>query len=138
MDLKGAGKRSSAHIGWSVLFYPKKFQKVTPYLMAGHCFDYNQVIPLSTAFVDRTDEVVDRWSSAIQAGIGSHFFLTDRFNISLAVQYMLHLGDHLEYELKPVGEGHYLEMDPDGDHGAGFEGHVLMTLSVNYRIGDLW
>lgn len=138
MDLKGAGKRSSAHIGWSVLFYPKKFQKVTPYLMAGHCFDYNRVTPLSTAFVDRTDETVDRWSSAIQAGIGSHFFLTDRFNISLAAQYMLHLGEHLEYELQPVGEGYYLEMDPDGDHGAGFEGHVLMTLSVNYRIGDLW
>jgi hypothetical protein len=138
MDLKGAGTRNSAHIGWSVLFYPLTAQKVTPYLIAGHCFDYNQITPLSTAFVDRSGEQIDRWSSAVQAGIGSHFFLSERFNVSFAAHYMLHLGEHLDYELQSVGSGYFLNMSNGGAHEAGFEGHILLTLSINYRIGDLW
>lgn len=137
-DLKGAGTRNSAHIGWSVLFYPTSSRAVMPYFIAGHCFDYNRVTPLSTAFNNRSDEQIDRWSSAVQAGVGSHFFLTERFNVSLAAQYMLHLGEHLEYELQPVGNGYFLNMSHSGEHETGFEGHVLLTLSINYRIGDSW
>jgi hypothetical protein len=138
MDLKGAGTRNNAHIGWSVLFYPKKMNRFTPYLIAGHCFDYAAVTPLSTRFIDRSDEKIERWSSAVQAGLGAHYFFTDRFNLTFSAQYMLHLGDHLDYELLETADGYYLNTDiPDGQ-GESFESHILMTLSLNYRIGDLW
>ncbi|MBD3639251.1 MAG: hypothetical protein HUJ25_17980 [Crocinitomicaceae bacterium] len=137
LDLKGAGTRNNAHIGWSVMFYPKQFGRITPYVVAGHCFDYAKVIPLSTPYEDRSDEIVTRWSSAIQMGLGSHFFLNDRFDISLQAQYMLHLGKHLDYELNETPSGYYLTTGTEAS-GVGMEGHVLITASMNIRLADLW
>jgi hypothetical protein len=51
---------------------------------------------------------------------------------------MLHLGQHLEYDLSPVGDGYYLNTNPSTHEEVGVEGHVLLTFSLNYRIGDLW
>ena len=109
-----------------------------PYLIAGHCFDYAEVTPLSTSFLDRSDESISRWSSAVQGGLGAHYFLSDRFNMTFSAQYMLHLGQHLDYELTEVGNGYYLDTDHSSEHEEGIESHVLLTLSLNYRIADLW
>lgn len=138
MDLRGAGTRNNAHIGWSVLFYPKKLNNFTPYLMAGHCFDYARVTPLSTNFIDRSDEQLERWSSAVQLGVGAHYHLSPRFNLTFSAQYMLHLGNHLDYELKVAGNGYYLNTNVGNAHEESLEGHLLLTLSLNYTIADLW
>lgn len=137
IDLNGAGVRNNAHIGWSVLFYPYRKGRVIPYFIAGHCFDYAKVIPLSTPFEDRSSEIISRWSSAVQGGVGMHYQLTDRFDISLNAQYMLHLGKHLDYELEETLDGYHLHTGHNDD-GAGTEGHLLITASLNYRIADLW
>lgn len=138
-DLKGAGTRKNAHIGWSVLFYPKKFNRITPYVSAGHCFDFTQVRPLSTPFENRSGETLQQWSSAAQIGVGSHFFISQRFNLSLSAQYMLHFGDQLGYELNEVSEGEYfLKVGPQLQGEKNTEGHLLLSVSLNYRIGDLW
>ncbi|MBK6951678.1 MAG: hypothetical protein IPO32_00965 [Crocinitomicaceae bacterium] len=139
MDLKGAGTRNNTHIGWSVMFYPKKLNRFVPYVIAGHCFDYAKVTPLSTPYDDRSNESISRWSSAVQAGLGTHFYLTDRFNMTFSAQYMMHLGNHLEYELEETANGWYLDTAPTThDHGARLEGHILLTLSINYRLADFW
>ncbi|MEX1001156.1 MAG: hypothetical protein WDZ35_03495 [Crocinitomicaceae bacterium] len=138
LDLNGAGTRNNAHIGWSVLFYPIRTGRVVPYAIAGHCFDYAKVIPLSTPFEDRSGDIITRWSSAVQAGLGSHFYLTEKFDISLNAQYMLHLGKHLDYELQPTNNGYTLDTDGHSSSGTGMEGHILITASLNYRIADLW
>jgi len=137
-DLNGAGARNDAHIGWSVLFYPKKLNRFTPYLIAGHCFDYAEVTPLSTSYVDRSAEKLNRGSSAVQGGLGSHFFLSDRFNLTIAAQYMLHFGQELNYHLDAVGDGYYLNTAPAIDAHQQTEGHLLLTFSLTYRIADLW
>lgn len=139
IDLNGAGTRKDAHIGWSVLFYPKTFGRIQPYLIAGHCFDYAEVTPISTAYIDRSGEEIARWSSAVQAGLGTHLFLSNRMNLSFAAQYMLHVGQHLDYELMQAGDTYYLNTTPSaGSNGSETEGHLLLTLSLNYRIADLW
>jgi len=139
MDLRGAGTRNNAHIGWSVMFYPKQFNRFIPYIIAGHCFDYAKVIPLSTPYEDRSPDVVSRWSSAVQAGLGTHFFINDRFNLTFSAQYMMHLGNHLEYELEETTSGYYLDTNPTTtEPDARLESHLLLTLSLNYRIADLW
>lgn len=139
LDLNGAGTRKNAHIGWSVLFYPKKFGKFTPYMMAGHCFDYAEVTPMSTPFLDRSAEQISRWSSAVQGGIGGHYFLSERFNISLSAQYMLHLGKHLDYELSLLSDDtYYLETNTVHIDEPQTESHLLLTLSLNYKIASLW
>jgi opacity protein-like surface antigen len=119
------------HIGWSVLFYPfeglhypKRFQ---PYILAGHCFDYNR----KTAILDPSN-TKDRWGSAAQAGIGTHFNLTERFDVSLTCQYMIHLTKEIEAEI----DGNIVTISEQ--KSSHLEGHLLTTLSLNYKIFKLW
>ena len=120
--------RRDAHIGWSVLFYPfnTKPQSFVPYFLAGHCFDYTEVAAIKT-----TSNKVNRWSSAIQAGIGSHYYITPDVDFSLTTQYMLHLGDDIHAEIN----GNTVNITRSS---LSLEGHLLFTLSANYRILKLW
>ena len=123
-------RREDYHIGWSVLFYPfnKDRERILPYVLAGHCFDYTNHVDLS----DRTNSI-NRWSSAVQAGLGTHINLTDRFDISLSSQYMIHLGTDVHSHITENGAVEF-----QAHKGGSLEGHLLFTLSFNYKIGDLW
>ena len=128
-DVQSLGYREDAHIGWSVMFYPlpKPYtpQAFTPYLLAGHCFDYTRIARYS----DNSGQ--ERVSSAVQAGLGSHFHLDERFNLSLSAQYMLHLGADLHTNVA----NNVLTVTKENN---AFEGHLLLTFSLNYRVGNLW
>lgn len=118
------------HIGWSVMFYPFKnlqFPKVfQPYVLAGHCFDYNRKTIIENG------EFKDRWGSAVQMGIGTHFNLTERFDISLSFQYMIHLTTELHAEM----DSNPIEIIEEKH--ATLQGHMLSTVSMSYKIGKLW
>lgn len=128
-DIGTVANRTDYHIGWSVLFYPylKEKQRVKPYILAGHCFDYtNMVENLNKS------NYSERWSSAIQGGIGSHFQLSPRLDVSLTSQYMIHLGNHIH----PIITSNSINFTEE--KGASLEGHLLITVGVNYKIADLW
>lgn len=122
-------RRTDAHIGWSVMFYPLKnaMPKVQPYIVAGHCFDYTKHVDLSNK-----QNMAERWSSAVQAGIGVHFNLTERLDFTLLSQYMIHLGTDVH--------SHILnnQVTFEEHKGGSLEGHLLTTISLNYKIADLW
>ena len=126
--------RRDYHIGWSVMYYltdPQGFEKkLTPYVVAGHCFDYTQ-IRIHTEELKAVEALAPnfRWTSAIQAGLGTHFNITPRFDFSLSAQYMMHFGKHLHVEELTDRIRIYRE-----DH-AGMEGHLLVSLSANYKFG---
>jgi hypothetical protein len=138
-DLYTLGKRTDAHIGWSVMFYimdePKKLD---PYFIAGHCFDYTRV----NIYHSLTEPPVDsksRWSSAAQVGFGCHYYLGKYFNLSLATQYMLHLGKDIDTKRETVNGKEVLTVEQQTTNNKlTFEGHLLTTLSLNFRIGQLW
>ena len=123
--------RNDYHVGWSVIYYPGKniqFDKfLQPYLIAGHCFDYTRV-------VEQADEnnFADRLSMATQAGMGTHINITKQFDCSLSTQYMIHFGKEIEAAV--TNETVTIEKknfsSPDG--------HLLFTLSINYKFGKLW
>jgi hypothetical protein len=129
--------RRDGHIGWSVMFYmsknPNTVHRLSPYLLAGHCFDYTKVLENSNPA-----NAMSRWSSAVQMGIGTHYNFTDRFDISFNAQYMIHLGK----EIKAQNQGYFQEFSrppviiTKSNSGAGLEGHLLLTTSFNYRIAD--
>ena len=139
-DILNYAHRTDYHIGWSVLFYPinqldyfrqdGEFKpKFRPYILAGHCFDYSRIQSKADATV-----YGERWSSAVQAGLGTHLELSPRFDISLTGQYMIHLGNHIETDYNfTTGELSFNE-----HKGASLAGHVLLTLSLNYKIAKLW
>jgi hypothetical protein len=128
-DIGSVANRTDYHIGWSVLFYPylKEKQAVKPYLLAGHCFDYSYM----AENLNKTN-FSERWSSAIQAGVGSHFQLSPRMDLSLTTQYMIHLGNHI-HPITTSSSINFIE-----ENGASLEGHLLITVGVNYKIADLW
>jgi hypothetical protein len=122
----GGGRRVDDHIGWSLMLYPTRAsttKTVVPYLLAGHCFDYSKLVVPGA----RTQ---DRWSSAIQGGLGGHLNLSRAFDVSLSGQYMLHLGDH---HLVVPSDGHRSHDHQPAHRGGSLEGHLLVNLSVNFR-----
>jgi len=137
-DIQGLGKRTDGHIGWSVMFYPlpAKERFVQPYILMGHCFDYTRVE------VFESGDMQERWSSAFQTGIGTHFNLSKRTDISLNAQYMGHFGDDLHVEIADDGHSgheHGEELTITSDpHVRSLEGHLLLTASFNVKIGQLW
>lgn len=132
-NIDDLGRRTDAHIGWSVMFYAldqdKNF-KVNPYLLGGHCFDYTKVR------TNRLGDSRDRWSSAVHLGAGTHFQLSRRADLSLSSQYMIHLGKDIETErYKNIYGAEDLRI-VEGE--LGLEGHLFIALSVNILVADLW
>lgn len=129
-DLENFGWRTDVHIGWSVMYYLLKnpIPMIQPYILAGHCFEYLK-------FSDNTDasNFAERWSSSVQGGIGTHFNLTPRFDLSLTVQYMVHFGTKITYVENETYHKIFKQVS-----GYGIQDHVLLNLSVNYKIADLW
>lgn len=73
----------------------------------------------------------ERWSSAVQGGIGTQIKLSERLDFSLTGPYMMHLGNHLHPEFS--GNQVFFHTEK----GANLEGHLLTTLSINYKIGTM-
>ncbi|MBK8497627.1 MAG: hypothetical protein IPL52_02120 [Flavobacteriales bacterium] len=127
----GLAHRQDQHIGWSVLFYLREpgeaRQFVQPYILAGHCFDYTK----QQANND-PGNFAERWSSAVQAGLGTHFNLTDRMDVSLVSQYMIHLGNEVHADV------HDGAIEFHEEKASSLEGHLLVHVSFNYILFDAW
>lgn len=123
--------RMDQHIGWSVLFYLREpsevRQFIQPYILAGHCFDYTK----QQANNDPSN-YAERWSSAVQAGLGTHFNITQRMDLSLVGQYMVHLGTDVH------ADEHDGEVEFQKEQGSSLEGHLLFHVSFNYKLFDAW
>jgi len=128
-DLSDYAWRADTHIGWSVMYYlTKKPQPlVRPYVLAGHCFEYLK-------FTDNNDgsNFAERWSASVQGGAGAQLNISPRLDLSLAAQYMLHLGT----KIKPANTEGVTTFSKS--EGLGIHDHILLHLSINYKIADLW
>ena len=125
--------KTDYHIGWSVMYYlvPSSTEKKSlfqPYVLAGHCFDYANLR-------DNQDNsnFAERWSSAVQAGFGTHINLSKRLDFTAQGQYMIHLGTDIEATKNSFGFAEFHK-----NTGVNLQGHILITLGLNYKIADLW
>jgi hypothetical protein len=135
-DLGGLGRRADEHIGWSVMFYTfgqhTEKGKFTPYIEAGNCFDYTKVM---TNY--KGGMYADRGSAAVHLGLGTHYNLSERADITLKAQYMIHIGENIDEKIVTDEQtGARNLMITKG--GTGLNGHLLITCSVNFLIADLW
>jgi opacity protein-like surface antigen len=133
-DIAGIAKREDMHIGWSILTYPFNYEttkgKLTPYLLVGHCFDYTKVSK------NNSPEFKEKWSSAVQGGLGAHYNITDRMDISLTAQYMMHLGKDAHAEVSVIDGEKDVEIIQKKISGV--EGHLLINVSFNVLLFDMW
>lgn len=133
-DIGGYAHREDYHIGTSVMFYPipgnDDYSKpVKPFIEMGYCFDWTRIKESKNP----SNEVFN-FSSALPIGLGTHFNLTPQFDVTLKAQYMMHLGSDLDVEKdETTGEVHIEKhLNPS------LEGHLFISLSVNYKIIDMW
>lgn len=132
-DLNKLANRKDYHIGWSVMYYPTDVNKqLVPYVIAGHCFDYTRVSEYSN-----TSNSVERWSSAVQMGLGNHFKLTNKLDFSASAQYMIHMGGDIHVDDTWLAEPPS-QIIIEKHEGMDLEGHILISLSINYNLGKLW
>ena len=128
-DLADYAWRADTHIGWSVMYYLSKKPDpiLQPYLLAGHCFEYLK-------FTDNANPAnfAERWSASVQGGVGTHMNITKRFDISVAAQYMIHIGTKITASHQE-GITTFTKTK-----GLGIQDHILLHFSLNYKIADLW
>lgn len=138
-DMNGLANRNDAHIGWSVMFYPLKREQqlFTPYILAGHCFDYTKISLLKPSTEKTTALFDERWSSATQVGLGTHVNLSPNFNLSVSSQYMIHLGNDIHTHTHTEKGKEVIHFE-DNQEDISLEGHLLFTISLNYKIAQLW
>ncbi len=134
-ETDGVIGRKDLHIGWSVFYYylknnasPEKL--IQPFFELGHCFDH--------AFVNEigTNNFAERWSSAVQIGTGVSFNISPKFDFTTKVQYMIHLGSDISAKIDSQ-DGHQ-HVHIHEHKGVDLEGHLLLTFSLNYKIGKIW
>ena len=141
-NLGGLGQRYDAHIGESmILYFSKQVNKknsLTPYVLGGFCGDYTKTS--TNLYYDITQnsyvkESKDRWSFATQLGLGTHYNITEKFDLSFTAQYMIHFGSDIDSQILtgPTGDK-YLQINEQ--KGTALEGHLLLTLSANFVIVD--
>lgn len=128
-NINNLASRTDYHVGWSVMYYftDKVAPPVKPYLIVGHCFDKTELVDNS----DRSNRI-SKNSSAIQAGGGVHFNITERMDITFVAQYMFHLGPDVHAHIEND------QVMLHREKGTGIEGHLLLNLGINYKIADLW
>ncbi|TAL57788.1 MAG: hypothetical protein EPN85_13210 [Bacteroidetes bacterium] len=141
-DIGGLGQRFDAHIGGSWVNYPGKRtsqkNRFTPYILGGFCGDYTK-IKTNLRFDDIAliylKQSKDRWSFATQLGLGAHYNITERFDISFSTQYVLHFGKDIDAKVQTNTLGvKYLQIQKEGN---ALEGHLFLTISANCVIADL-
>ncbi|MDT8411915.1 MAG: hypothetical protein RQ875_05605 [Vicingaceae bacterium] len=138
-DIDGLAYRNDRHIGWSVMFYPLNTQgKLVPYILAGHCFDYTKVSPVKTTENIAVYNAQSRLSSATQLGIGTHLNITNNFDVSFGAQYMIHLGNDIHTDIHEHDGIKELHIEKENHNNPTLEGHLLFTISVNFKLGNLW
>lgn len=138
-DIDGLATRDDYHIGWSVMIYPFNTKaKLVPYVLAGHCFDYTKVRTTYNIYTSNPPQTVSRLSSATQVGLGTHINLSEIVDISLSSQYMMHLGGDVHAETHEHNGVKEIHIAKEGHSGFSLEGHLLFTLSVNFKIAQLW
>jgi hypothetical protein len=74
----------------------------------------------------------NRLSMATQAGLGTHINFTPELDCSVAGQYMLHFGKDIE---TAIGGGKVIIEKKDSSSP---DGHLLFTISFNYKFFHFW
>jgi hypothetical protein len=124
--------RTDDHIGWSIMYYvlnPNGFKrKITPYVIAGNCFDETKITINGPA-----GQSASRLSSEVQMGLGCSYNITPLFDLTLTTQYGLHLGNEIATVQNADGS-----LSVANYKNAGWEGHLLVSISANYKICKLW
>ena len=131
---KGKVYRWDRHLTNTLMYYFRDLDtfkhKFHPFISASvFCLDFTKIEEVGPG-----GKSLQRFSFSQQFGLGTHYFLTERFDISFYAQYYNHLVNDIHIEEQEDGT-----IDLVATKGRiSLEGHMFLVFSVGYRIGDLW
>ncbi|MCS6917920.1 MAG: hypothetical protein RMK52_06455 [Chitinophagales bacterium] len=123
-----AAYRTDVHLGLNTLLYfQRRLQRVAPFVLTGIAAD---ALTLHNRLTAR--HRTSSWTTALQGGIGFHINLTWRSDLTVSAAYQHHLSHQAILQTE---ESILAQVPRSGRTG---DGHLLVTLSMNYKITDLW
>lgn len=133
-EYKGKAFRWDRHLTNSLMFYFRDLDsmkyKFHPFVSASvFCLDFTHVEEVGSG-----GKYLERFSLSQQFGLGTHYFITERADLSLYFQYYNHLGNDIHIEEQEDGSLHIEEHKGR----ISLEGHMFMVFSIGYRFADLW
>ncbi len=134
---KGKVIRWDRHLTNCLMYYFRKLDtfkhKFHPFISASvFCLDITNVEIVGQG--GQRSQSMGRFSFSQQFGAGTHFFLTERCDLSVYAQYYNHLGNDIHVDIHDDGSfGLHAEKNR-----ISLEGHMFFVFSVGYRMGDLW
>lgn len=131
---KGKAYRMDRHLTMTLMYYLRDLNilehQLHPFITASvFCLDQTKIYE-----VGGEKRIWDRFSFSQQLGMGTHYFVTEKFDVSLYMQYYNHLGNHIHIEEKDDGTLHVEHLK----ERISLEGHMFFVASVGYRLADLW
>jgi hypothetical protein len=137
-NIANKAQRYDFHSGFSMMpeVYSPRVGKthIALFPLAGICIDYTK-LSATTGHVATGPSFLERYSFAIQAGIGATVPVSKRLDFSLEVHYMLHIGTCVGIDIN--GNDVYIhQMRPS--ENVCLEGHYVIAISVDYKMFRLW
>lgn len=130
-NILNKGYRNTVDFGFNLLYIwverPFIAKHFTPFLLAGISVNNNDI--RSEAYY--TGAFQD-WSPWLNLGVGEHYYVTKRFDISLEAYYAIPLGIHPISYFTDTEKGDYLSVK---NEGAFHPGGIFVILSFNYTFG---
>lgn len=119
--------RNNAHLGASFMLYTQnKLRRVQPFFFAGPGADYEKIHETA----DKSN-AASRWNVAAHGGLGMHINVSWRSDITLSAAYLMRFGPKIE-------TGSAGEQPLYVASGSGVDGQLMLTLSMNFKMLDLW
>jgi hypothetical protein len=110
-------------------------KRLSMFPLAGICIDYTKFSITNGKNTTGGPTWLERYSFAVQAGVGVTLPVSDRLDVSLEAHYMLHIGTCLGIDLKG-DEVRLLQMQPQ--QSLCLEGHYVLALSMDFKLFKLW
>jgi len=127
------GKHYDTRIGGNILYYwinhPYRNHKYTPFVLLGISNEYNEILSKQI-----NTYKFQGWAPWVDAGIGEHYNITPRIDLTLEGIYVIPLGVHPASSLEIIRTTEFLNVE---NQRAFSKGGVFAIISLNYTFGKV-
>jgi len=135
-NIDNLAQRVDFHSGFSMMpevFAPRIGKiHISLFPLAGICIDYTKFSITSGKNISSGPGSVDRYSFAVQAGLGTTVPVSKRLDFSIEAHYMVHIGTDVDIEMNGSDEQLIRKQ------GTNLEGHFVLALSMDFKLFRLW
>lgn len=138
-NVANLAQRYDFHSGFSMMpqvLSPRVGDKhLAVFPLAGICIDYTKLSITTGENKTAGPNFIERYSFAIQVGLGVTLPVSKRLDVSLEAHYMLHIGTCVGINLYG-NDVQLIKMKPAGN--LCLEGHYVLAVSMDFKLFRLW